>query len=692
MGLYARLRPFLTNITAIALLAVFVGSYSAAVPAPRAAAQTAPDNVGREFYLASGNFGSIAQPDWGNLHEPMVYIASASSQTANGTLEIADGSFAPVAFSVAPGAVTAVKIPPTGRVLGVDPVNHPHAAPDGLSQKSFRISSDNDISVYFLNYVDYSTDAAVLLPSDAVGSLYVIPSYHGYGSIEWDGMYLIVAQEDDTVVTISASDGTNAPNGTPGSLPQLYISNANSFDESTQMTLQAGDVYLGRPATDKDPSGTVVRSDKPVAVFGGSGCSDVPAPFGACDQLLDAVPSVDTWGTEYIASAAEGRNLSDTFRVFAWADGTEVRIDGELIATLDGGTWLEYRRASTDAMHIETSLPAMAVRYLNGSEYDGAAGDPSMTVMQPLSQNRLSYVLTTPVDMVAELGGDTEYANRIGIVAPDSATVNLDGSPVTTGWAAVGDSGYRSTVIDVEPAVYTLSADEPFQTIVYGVRYLESYAYIGGSQYAVTWLPEWGGAYELLPEEPTPAVEPTPEPSCDELPDMAVSPQFINLAPGGTATVEVALRNLCEDAPFTPFDLLVSLSDGLTVIDGSGGMLNLGQRAAWQQLMLKPGETRQFTLVVQAPAQFSTAPLHISELYYSGRVANRIDGVFITPAPAAEPAVAEAAVEPAPVVTAVPAALPTVLPNTAAPAGSMLPLLLAALGGLSGAVLLLRRR
>jgi hypothetical protein len=663
--------------------------------APRAAAQTAPDNIGREFYFATPEIDGNATPGWDMLHQPIVYIASASNATANGTLEIADGSFAPVAFSVAPGGIATIEIPPDDRITGTDLVAHPHSAPDGVSQKSFRISSDNDISVYFLNFMHFSTDAAVLMPSDAVGTLYVIPAYTGRGNVGWDGYYMVVAQEDDTTITISASDGTNPPNGTPGSLPQLYISGANSFDESTQITLQAGEVYVGRPAVSQDLSGTVVRSDKPVAVFGGASCANVPFGFGSCDQLLDAVPAVDTWGTEFIAGAAEGRNLGDTFRVFAWADGTEVRFDGELIATLDAGTWLEYRRASTDAMHIETSLPVMAVRYFNGYEYDSLVselGDPSMTVMQPLSQNRTQYTVTTPVDVMADLGGDTEYTNYIGIVAPDGVTVNLDGNPVTTGWSTVSDSGYRSTTIAVDPAAYTLSADEPFQLMVYGVRANESYAYIGGSQYPVTWLPAWGGAFELLPEPPIPTAEPTSEPRCDELPDMAVSPQFINLAPGGTATVEVALRNLCEDAPFTPFDLLVSLSDGLTVLDGSGGMLNLGQRAAWQQLMLKPAETRQFTLVVQAPAQFSAAPLHISELYYSGRVANRIDGVFITPAPAAEPAVVEAAVEPAPVVTAVPAALPTVLPNTAAPAGSTLPLLLAALGGLSGAVLLLRRR
>ncbi len=160
-----------------------------------------------------------------------------------------------------------------------------------------------------------------------------------------------------------------------------------------------------------------------------------------------------------------------------------------------------------------------------------------------------------------------------------------------------------------------------------------------------------------------PPATPEPEPAvCELTPDMAVSPQLIELAPGGTATLEVALRNLCADLPYQDADLLVSLSDGLTVRDGSTGLVDLGQRAAWQQLTLAPGETRRWTLTVSAADALPTAPLHITELYRSGRVAGRIDGVFVAPADAVEPAVvAPAAVEvPAPA----PAPLPAVLPNT----------------------------
>lgn len=151
------------------------------------------------------------------------------------------------------------------------------------------------------------------------------------------------------------------------------------------------------------------------------------------------------------------------------------------------------------------------------------------------------------------------------------------------------------------------------------------------------------------------------QPACLPMPDMAVSPQFITLAPGGTATVDVALRNTGSQLQGYN-DLLISLSDGLSVVKTSDGMLNLGRRAALQKFSLAPNETRSVSIDVQADAALTAAPLHITELYCGGRVIGRIDGVFLTPAiPAAPAETAAAPTADAPITAEL---LPAVLPNT----------------------------
>jgi hypothetical protein len=92
---------------------------------------------------------------------------------------------------------------------------------------------------------------------------------------------------------------------------------------------------------------------------------------------------------------------------------------------------------------------------------------------------------------------------------------------------------------------------------------------------------------------------------------------------------------------------------------------------------------------VQAADTLTTAPAHVTEYYVGGRVEQRIDGVFITPAPAPVVEVAPVVV-PVVEVPAVPTA-PVTLPNTSAAAGSLLPQLLTALAAAAAGVALRRR-
>jgi hypothetical protein len=57
-----------------------------------------------------------------------------------------------------------------------------------------------------------------------------------------------------------------------------------------------------------------------------------------------------------------------------------------------------------------------------------------------------------------------------------------------------------------------------------------------------------------------------PQP-CAQLPDIALSPERIEPAAGGTAQIAAALRNLCSDLPYRKADLLLSLNEQLQVTD-----------------------------------------------------------------------------------------------------------------------------
>jgi hypothetical protein len=162
-------------------------------------------------------------------------------------------------------------------------------------------------------------------------------------------------------------------------------------------------------------------------------------------------------------------------------------------------------------------------------------------------------------------------------------------------------------------------------------------------------------------EEPTDEQPVAPAQQCLNTTDMAISPERIELAPGGEAVVNLTLRNT-DTVPQGYHDVVLSLSDGLSVTAVSDGMRNLGRRAALERLVLQPNETRSMAVTVSAADSLPTAPIHVAELYCGGRVVSRIDGVFVPVAAVSAPVVT---VVEAPAPTAAPAPLPAVLPNTA---------------------------
>jgi hypothetical protein len=195
------------------------------------------------------------------------------------------------------------------------------------------------------------------------------------------------------------------------------------------------------------------------------------------------------------------------------------------------------------------------------------------------------------------------------------------------------------------------------------------------------------GAYPYEPADDAEAAAPVAQ--CLNSTDVAVSPAEIALAPGGSAVLDVAVRNT-DSVAQGYHDLVVSLSDGLRVTSISDG-INLGQRAALEGFILQPNETRTVQVQVTAAEQLPAAPLHITELYCGGRVVERIDGVFIPTAAAAAVTTASLEATTSAETAAVAVPLPAVLPNTAGTGDSSAGLLTLMLL-LAGAGLQLRRR
>ena len=388
-------KSFRRGLTAAAVLAIagtlLAPTADASVGAFAADAPPEPsftDSVGNDFWLAfpSNFLGS------GNL---TLYISG--TEEGSGTVAV-PGEEMSQPFTVTPGAVTSVTIPS----------NYQITTADGIQDDGIHVTASTDVAVYGVNQQGGTSGGYLGLPVDALGQRYRALGYQGLGA-PYPSQLTVVATADDTTITIT---------------PKTAVG-SHAAGEPYTVDLDAGQVYQVQEAL--DVTGTVVESSAPVAVFGGSECSNVPVGYPACDHLVQQLPPTSAWGTDFLTVRFAARSKGDTYRVLANEDNTEVSVNGDLVATLGAGEFWESvlpadaTQAGSEGVLIHTSKPTLVAQYGNSTMYDFATGDPLMMLVPPAGQYVNSYTLAAP-----GIDGYTPYASLI-VPTDDIGSVELDG-------------------------------------------------------------------------------------------------------------------------------------------------------------------------------------------------------------------------------------------------------------------------
>ncbi len=183
---------------------------------------------------------------------------------------------------------------------------------------------------------------------------------------------------------------------------------------------------------------------------------------------------MNAWGKTFYTTPLVTRAGGDIFRVIAGYDNTQVLVNGVANATLQRG---EIKTLSlTGANRITSDKPVYLAQYAQSSDADNVKfADPFM-VMVPATR-----FFTT--DHMVCTGPNAFTSHFINIVAPAGAvgTLTLDGAPIAAGdYAPIAATGFFYARKAVAPGQHSLSAAQPFSTIVYGFGPYESYAWPGG--------------------------------------------------------------------------------------------------------------------------------------------------------------------------------------------------------------------
>lgn len=266
--------------------------------------------------------------------------------------------------------------------------------------KGFGISvtSDEPIIVYALAKYSNSCDGYLALPVSSLGRQYVIASSPdpATDNTQFLPSYSsIVAAFDNTYVqfTLGGTSGTKTAGGMV-------------TGETRSQVLNKGDVWLiAGSGAFADLSGSVVVSDKPVAVISGNYCANVPIDVYYCNYMIEMQLPIWAWGKTFHVSPILKRIKNSFIKIFSSKPNTKIYRDGSLIGSLNsfGGVEnvgymdLRVEDGNSKPILITADKPITVTQFNTGQEDDGVVNLPFQMVLSPLEQYKYEVSLGTPL-------------------------------------------------------------------------------------------------------------------------------------------------------------------------------------------------------------------------------------------------------------------------------------------------------
>lgn len=404
---------------------------------------------GKDFWLMF-NANTIGGGD------PTLSLFITGDVNTTGTVSIPGVAYSQN-FTVTAGVVTTVTLPLSAHIT----------TSNVIENRAIHVTSVDNVVVYGLNRKIATTDAFLAIPTNSLSLEHIILTY--YTNLASAPSQLgIVASQDNTIVTITPSQNATGHNA---GIPYTITLNRNQAYQ-LQSTNTSG------PSSDL--TGTIVIGDKPISVFGSHLCANIPGSTTYCDHLVEQLPATDTWGKDFITASLKNRTAGDIFRVLASKNGTIVKLNGSIVATINRGAFHELNLPSNSYNQIETSEPCLVAQYCKGTSADNVISDPFMTIIPPKEQFFGSTVFTTPASGFS--------SNFVNIITSNAGVgiIKLDGVTIPTSeYTAIGSSGFSGARVDVTLGSHSLTAPNiAFGAFVYGFDNADSYGYPAGQVYA----------------------------------------------------------------------------------------------------------------------------------------------------------------------------------------------------------------
>ena len=344
------------------------------------------------------------------------------------------------------------------------------------------ISASSGISIYGDNEEEGSEDTFSALPispflNDTEFEEYLVLSHaNKYVQTEFKSVIRVIASTDGTHLKVSPTQKALAASG------------RISFEKDKEVEIVQHRLDTLTLISSDDLTGTVIRADKPIAVYSGHECGNVPVYISSCSHLVEQIPPVRVWGYCYIASSFMGRQDGSYVKFVVAKDGTYVETyendDFLTYGPLYQGMFRERYLGPGRSLLLKSNKPILAAQFSSASQ-DDEIGAPFMIMLSSLSQ------LVSKVSFYAKSSIVANYFHYITITVPtqyyDEDRIILDGHPIYSNATSTVESpacgNFTVISLEVDPGRHYLQHTTPgagFLLSVYGFAPGTSYGYSPG--------------------------------------------------------------------------------------------------------------------------------------------------------------------------------------------------------------------
>ena len=297
---------------------------------------------------------------------------------------------------------------------------------------------------------------------------------------------LIVSANNDTNITITPSVTVTIPSD----LSPTGSATILNAGQSITIQLQYLETLLLKPNTAlTDLTGTKVESNKPIPVYSGHTCGNIPTNQYACDFIGEQLPPVASWGNEFLVQSFYSRSSGYNLKLIGSRNDTSVSITcdagNDYSLSLGEGDVLSQTITQTSC-YINSTNPILVAQFSQGQFAGTGNGDPAMTVIPPL-HHYSNNVTSFPV--ISLLNSQT-YVNLFVLTSSNSSQIRLNGNLLpslsSTSWKRYNGSGgyyvfnsYSLTGSGGEVSVSSDNYNDKILAMVYGLNLFVGYSYTG---------------------------------------------------------------------------------------------------------------------------------------------------------------------------------------------------------------------